>query len=191
MTTQEPTLSPFTTLFRTTDLLRINNIWFCDNRLCTFEDRLFLIQIYDSAQHIAHIDASLYYHYNFPNSAGKSYSFYSYSLICNYLLSVYNFLLEHNKYYSELLNFADGELISLFYAFRNDTRHKRYMSILKEVRKIRQNRVLQHGLHHLVRNKKRNLLKEYSIWKCLYLVMIYGFVKTKDMELTVYSNPNN
>ena len=132
---------------------------------------------------MVHINECLYYHYCIKNSAGGKYTYHSYKLIISYLQRLKNYLIDQNMYQLYHKYYADGVLIFLFYAFRNETKHKCYKTLIQEIRKIRKNYMLQYELHSLVKDKGLSLLKEYSVWKCIYLIMIYGFIRTKSYSV--------
>lgn len=148
-----------------------HHIVFPDNRKITFEDRVFLIEAYYHARHIAVLPQAFYYHLYHRGSAGSNYTFRSVSLVINYLLFVHRFLEEHGILERESLAYSDGALLTLYSAFRNELRHKSIKQTWTELSKIRNNAVLQQAYRNFFSRRNFKQLRKYPATKLGFLLL--------------------
>lgn len=161
------------------EFLNQHHIIFKDNREMTYEDRLFLIEVYHYAKVIARLAGAFYYHVYHQESAGRNYNYKSVRLVINYLLCVYQFLKAHNLYEKESIQYGDGVLLTLYSAFRNELRHKPLKSAFAELSRIRQNKILQQSLRHLLMTRKFKILRTYRTTKVCFLFLVLRIMPSK------------
>ena len=68
------------------EILENHNIWFSDNREITYEDLLFLIQVFHAANRITCIPLILYHHVFHQKNQASSYIYNSTRLVINHLM---------------------------------------------------------------------------------------------------------
>lgn len=158
------------------EFLLNHQISFQDNRKITFEDRIFLIEVYHHAKIITRIPESFYYHIYHAGSAGANYTFRSINLVINYLIFVNNFLHKHNIYEQELINYSDGVLLTLYSAFRNELRYKPLLKAFAELRKIRGNKIIQKALKHFLTFNNLHHLIQHRITKLCFFILALRFL---------------
>lgn len=153
------------------DFLETYHIRFQDNRKITFEDRLFLIEVYYFARKIVRIPEAFYYHVYLPDSEGKSYGFHAEERIINYLVYIEKFLRQYEVLDQMYLYFSDNALRSLYTGFRNELSHQSLKHVWKIIVDIRRNPVLQKALRNFCKKENRYCLKKYPYTKIAFLLL--------------------
>ena len=158
-----------------------NQIIFQDNRKITYEDRIFLIEVYYHARRIVTLNQTLYYHIYHITSAGSSYSFRSLKLVVSYLMHLHKFLQSHKIFDRESLCYSDGVLLTLYASFRHELRHKGIKNAFAELSKVRNNDVLQKALRNFFKFCNLKYLTKYPPTKLFFLLLILriGIIKSR------------
>lgn len=149
------------------DLLSKHHIVFPDNRITTFEDRVFLQKVYANAQNVATIPQSFYTHIWHTNNAGASYNFKAIKNVTTYLTDLYHFLLDRECLQREKENYIDCIILSLYTSFRHELRHRSLSHTLRQLIPIRNNHILQTILHQAYPR-----LKHFQLTKIMFFFMI-------------------
>lgn len=169
------------------EFLMINNITFRDNRKVTFEDRLFLIEVYHYAKRIVLLPQAFYYHIYNQGSAGSNYTYRSINFVINYLISLYDFLETQHIYKRESIYYSDGALLNLYAAFRNELRHRGLRKALLELSKIRNNKIIQRSLKNFFIPHNFKYLCKYPVTKLCFLTLILCLPKNHNIKPNILS----
>lgn len=151
------------------EFIKKHHILFPDNRKITFEDRVFLLQVYAHAEKIVHIPESLYTHVWHTTNTGASYSFKSLPLIIAYLTELHRFITQEHIIDQTIARYTDATLLLLYTSFRHELRHRSLWFSIKQLNLIRKNTLLQKYLKYAFRQ-----LKNYPPTKIIFLLMIYN-----------------
>lgn len=157
--------------------LTYHKIIFQDNRKITFEDRLFLIEVYYFANKVAVLHEAFAYHIYHEENSGSKYSYRSMDVIINYLLYIHGFLDRHHILEKKFMLFSDNVLLSSYSAFRNEILHKPFLKGCRELSKVRKNEILQSSLRYFLKWSNFRQLKKYPLTKLCFLLLATRFFK--------------
>lgn len=119
--------------------IEANHVRFQNNRKITAEDRLFLIEVYFSAQKVVRINEPFYYHVYIPTSEGKSYRYLAIDRIISYLEYIYNFLYRNDCLEEMSRYVADSVLRGLYTGFRKELKYRSLGYTWKKILELRSN----------------------------------------------------
>lgn len=154
------------------DFLQKHHITFPDNKVITFEDRIFLLQIYSCLQHLVRIPVAYYKHIWHNNNTGGSYQYKSLSLITTYLTYLYVFLKKKDILKQEINNYTDAVVFLTYASFRHELRHRTFLQSIKKLSLIRKNEILQSAIKQSFKR-----VKHYPLTKIIFLCLIYNPMK--------------
>ena len=149
------------------DFLNRYHIIFPDNRVTTFEDRVFLLQVYAHAKQVGHVPQALYTHIWHGSNTGASYSFKSLAHITVYLKWLYQFLKSEGRLNTETGNYTDAVTLLTYTSFRHELRHLPVGKAVKQLKLIRQDVTLQAAIR-----KAFGRLWHYPPTKVVFLFLV-------------------
>lgn len=122
-----------------TQMIKENSISFIDNKTGTFEDLLFQIECFFYSKEAAVLNKVFYYHVEGINNTSSQYNYRSYTLINNYILSLYLFLNNNNIYEKYRINFynavVNSVLASIINEYYSSKKLSKKLSVFKYFRK--------------------------------------------------------
>ena len=121
------------------EILENHNIWFSDNREITYEDLLFLIQVFHAANRITCIPLILYHHVFHQKNQASSYIYNSTRLVINHLMYLDHFLTTHHLRDEHLWDYFFSTLHVLWRTLKNEIHHKSCYQAFIQLVTIRKN----------------------------------------------------
>lgn len=125
------------------EILEKNNIQFSDNRESTFEDLLFLIQVFYVVNKITYLPLTLYHHVYHQKNQENNYTYYSTPLVVNYLMQLDHFLTINRIRDKHLCDYFFSTLYYLWRSLKNEIHHKSYYRAFFQLTEIRKNQTIR------------------------------------------------
>lgn len=147
-----------------------HSIRFDDNRICTYEDVCFNLQVYHHANKVSYLSENFYHHVLYDKNSFKSYEYNSIDKVLCYLDSLLSFVKIQGldtQYHSEI---AQQTLKRLYTSFRNEIKYKGIRSISHFLKRIKSKSNIQVALQPFWTDKK--LLRQFPITKIIFLNII-------------------
>ena len=156
-------------LFRR-EFLKLNDIWFTDNKVITMEDVLFNIKVHFSARKVCYLPETYYHHVNNSQNEFDSYDYRAIAKVIPHLLEIDTFLRTNNiwQQYGEL--FAECTLKRLYTSYRNEVKFKKFFYSVGFFKRVRNNNQLQNILKVFQYNDA--LIKKFPVTKICFLFLI-------------------
>ena len=149
--------------------LEDHHITFPDNRITTYEDRTFLIQVYTYVQKINRIPEAFYYHLWHATHTGSNYDYRSIARVSIYLTGIYHFLQQKGIFKTHATKFCEGVVLFLYSSFRHELRHLPVGKAVKQLKLIRQDVTLQAAIR-----KAFGRLWHYPPTKVVFLFLVFN-----------------
>lgn len=156
-------------LFRR-EFLKINNIWFTDNKVITMEDVLFNIKVYFFAKKVCYLPETYYHHVNNSQNEFDSYDYRAIAKVIPHLAEIDAFLRVNNIWQQYRQLFAECSLKRLYTSYRNEVKFKRFFHSVGFFKKVRSNDQIQNVLKVLKYNN--SLIKKFPVTKICFLFLI-------------------
>jgi len=102
-----------------------HHIRFVDNRECTYEDLIFLIQSFYFVDKISIVNKVFYYHLEEINNTSGNYFYNSYPLVGNYLNEVYQFLIANKILDQYKINYYNSVINSVIVSLMNEIKRNK------------------------------------------------------------------
>lgn len=151
------------------DFLSQYHIAFPDNRVTTFEDRVFLLQAFLHARKTSHVPEALYTHVWHASNAGASYSFKSLKHVTRYLEDLHDFLKEKGRLEEEKDNYTDAVVLLCYTSFRHELRKLPVGKAVGQLGRIRRDGVMQAAVRRAF-----GRLGHYPLTKIVFLVLVFN-----------------
>ena len=150
--------------------LENHNIWFSDNREITYEDLLFLIQVFHAANRITCIPLILYHHVFHQKNQASSYIYNSTGLVINHLMYLDHFLTTHHLRDEHLWDYFFSTLHVLWRTLKNEIHHKSCYQAFIQLVTIRKNPTIRQLVREVpfsVRMARKLKIQKTALWLLL------------------------
>lgn len=151
------------------DFLMQHRILFPDNRVITYEDRLFLIQVYAFVRKVSRVPEGLYFHLWHEGHTGNHYHYRSIERVSLYLKAVYDFLSRQGILKREINYWVDGTVLFLYSSFRHELRKLPVGKAVGQLGRIRRDGVMQAAVRRAF-----GRLGHYPLTKIVFLVLVFN-----------------
>ena len=154
------------------EILENHNIWFSDNREITYEDLLFLIQVFHAANRITCIPLILYHHVFHQKNQASSYIYNSTRLVINHLMYLDHFLTTHHLRDEHLWDYFFSTLHVLWRTLKNEIHHKSCYQAFIQLVTIRKNPTIRQLVREVpfsVRMARKLKIQKTALWLLLRL----------------------